>query len=171
MGRRLTSIFGTLLRGMGLVWAACSPISLAQHATPEAFAPAAISSEVLGNPTVKTVANPEMSPGRVTIMPGGVLPIHYHPGTQIGDVDQGELSYSVFAGEIEWHRRVDPTAEPYVVGPGETVAVRAGDAFVESPESIHQGRNDGAVPLVIYLSTLSLAEAPRAIGVEAIPVP
>ena len=58
-----------------------------------------------------------------------------------------------------------------MIGPGEIVVVRPGDALVESPESIHQGRNDGAVPLVIYLSTLFPTDAPRAIVVEATPVP
>jgi mannose-6-phosphate isomerase-like protein (cupin superfamily) len=58
-----------------------------------------------------------------------------------------------------------------MISPGETVVVRPGDALVESPESIHQGRNDGAVPLVIYLSTLFPAGAPRAIVVEASAVP
>lgn len=156
---------------MTLIWAANSPISRAQHATPEANAPAVISSEVLGKATPVTVADPELSLGRVTVMPGGVLPVHYHPGTQIGVVVQGELTYSVSTGEIEWHRGDDPTGEPYKIGPGETVVVRPGDALVESPESIHQGRNDGAVPLVIYLSTLFPADAPRAIVVEATQVP
>jgi quercetin dioxygenase-like cupin family protein len=171
MGRRPTSIFVIRLCGMALLWVACSPISLAQHATPETVAPIAISSEVLGKATPVTVANPELSLSRVTVMPGAVLPVHYHPGTQIGVVVQGELTYSVFTGEVEWHRGDDPTAEPYMIGPGETVVVLPGDALVESPESIHQGRNDGAVPLVIYLSTLFPAEAPRAIVVEATPVP
>jgi quercetin dioxygenase-like cupin family protein len=103
-------------------------------------------------------------------MPGGVLPVHHHPGTQIGVVIQGELTYSVFTGEIEWHRGDDPTGEPHMIGPGETVVVRPGDALVESPESIHQGRNDGTVPLVIYLSSLFPTGAPRAIVVEATPV-
>ena len=51
------------------------------------------------------------------------------------------------------------------------MVVRPGDALVESPESIHQGRNNGVVPLVIYLSTLFPTDAPRAIVVEATPVP
>jgi len=171
MGRRPTTIVVTFLCGIALMWAACSPNSLAQHATPEANAPAAITSEVLGRAAPATVENPELSLGRVTVMPGAVLPVHYHPGTQIGVVGQGELTYSVFTGEIEWHRGHGPTGEPYMIGPGVTVVVRPGDALVESPESIHQGRNDGAVPLVIYLSTLFPTDAPRAIVVEATPVP
>ena len=171
MGHRPTPIVAIVLFGVASVWATCSSISLAQHATPEAAAPVAITSEVLGRATPVTVENPELSLGRVTVMPGAVLPVHYHPGTQIGVVVQGELTYSVFTGEIEWYRGDDPTGEPYMIGPGETVVVRPGDALVESPESIHQGRNNGAVPLVIYLSTLFPTDAPRAIVVEATPVP
>jgi quercetin dioxygenase-like cupin family protein len=171
MRRRPISIVVTFLCGMALVWGACSPLSLAQDATPEAAAPAAITSEVLGRAAPHIVSSPELSLGRVTVMPGGVLPVHYHPGTQIGVVVQGELTYSVFTGEIEWHRGDDPNGEPYMIGPGETVVVRPGDALIESPESIHQGRNDGAVPLVIYLSTLFPTDAPRAIAVEATPIP
>ena len=79
--------------------------------------------------------------------------------------------YTVFSGEITWYRGDDPTDAPQLIGPGETVVVRPGDALVESPDSIHQGRNDGTVPLVIYLSTLFPADAPRAIVVEATPLP
>jgi quercetin dioxygenase-like cupin family protein len=171
MGRRPISIVATFLVGLALIWAACSPISLAQHATPEAVVPASITSEVLGRAAPVTIENPELALGRVTVMPGAVLPVHYHPGTQIGIVVQGELTYTVFTGEIEWHRGNDPTAELHMIGPGETVVVRPGDALVESPESIHQGRNNGAVPLVIYLSTLFPMDAPRAIVVEATPMP
>jgi mannose-6-phosphate isomerase-like protein (cupin superfamily) len=81
------------------------------------------------------------------------------------------LTYTVFTGEISWYRGDDPTGEPQVIGPGQTVVVRTGDALVESPDSIHQGRNESAVPLVIYLSTLFPADAPRAIVVDATPVP
>lgn len=156
---------------MALIWGAYSPRSLAQHATPQAAAPAVITSEVLGRAAPVSVENPELSLGRVTVMPGAVLPVHYHPGTQIGVVVQGELTYTVFTGEIAWYQGDDLTVEPHMIRPGETVVVRAGDALVESPDSIHQGRNNGGVPLVIYLSTLFPTDAPRAILVEATPVP
>jgi quercetin dioxygenase-like cupin family protein len=171
MGRRHVSIVATFLCGAALIWGACAQISLAQHATPEAAAPVAISSEILGRAAAVTVANPELSLGRVTVMPGAVLPVHFHPGTQIGVVVQGELTYTVFTGQIAWHRGDDPTGEPHMIGPGETVVVVPGDALVESPDSVHQGRNNGAEPLVIYLSTLFPTGAPRAIVVEATPVP
>ena len=170
MGRRPIPIVVTLLCGLALMWGAGSPISLAQLGTPEAAAPAAITSEVLGRAAPVTVENPELALGRVTVMPGAVLPVHHHQGTQIGVVVQGELTYTVFTGEIEWHRGDDPVGALRMIGPGETVVVLPGDALVESPDSIHQGRNNSSVPLVIYLSTLFPMGAPRAIVVEATPV-
>jgi quercetin dioxygenase-like cupin family protein len=171
MRQRPVFIVATFMFGMVFIGSAYSPGSLAQHATPEATAPAAVASEVLGSAAPVSVQQPELALGRVTVMPGAVLPVHYHPGTQIGVVVQGELTYTVFTGEIAWHRPGDPTGMPQMIGPGETIVVGPGDALVESPESIHQGRNNGDVPLVIYLSTLFPMDAPRAIVVEATPVP
>jgi quercetin dioxygenase-like cupin family protein len=51
------------------------------------------------------------------------------------------------------------------------VIVRVRDALIEPPGSVHQGRNAGDEPLVIYLSTLFPAGAPRAILVDATPAP
>jgi len=159
------------LLGIILTWGRNASDSLAQDATPKAATPVAISSEVLGRAVPVAVENPELALARVTVMPGGVLPVHYHPGTQIGVVVQGELTYTVFTGEIEWYQGDDSANEPRAIGPGETVVVRPGDALVESPDSIHQGRNNSSVPLVIYLSTLFPADALQAIVAEATPFP
>jgi quercetin dioxygenase-like cupin family protein len=171
MGKRPSLIVAVALLGLILILVSNASPSLAQHATPEPAAPVSITSEVLGRALPVTVENPELALGRVTVMPGAVLPVHYHQGTQIGVVVQGELTYTVFTGEIHWYRGDDPAGEPHMIRPGQTVVVRPGDALVESPDSIHQGRNDSSVPLVIYLSTLFPADAPRAIVVEATPVP
>jgi quercetin dioxygenase-like cupin family protein len=171
MGKRPSLFVAVALLGLILILVSEASPSLAQNATPEPAAPVPITSEVLGHALPVTVENPELALGRVTVMPGAVLPVHYHPGTQIGVVVQGELTYTVFTGEINWYRGDDPTGEPHTIRPGETVVVLPGDALVESPDSIHQGRNDSTVPLVIYLSTLFPADAPRAIVVEATPVP
>jgi quercetin dioxygenase-like cupin family protein len=130
-----------------------------------------IASEVLGRATPAVVENPELALGRVTIMPGAAIPVHYHAGTQIGVVVQGELTYSVFSGDIAWYKVDDPAAPPITVAAGETIVMRAGDAVIESPGAVHQGRNEGDVPLIIYLSTLFPAGAPRAIIVAATPSP
>jgi quercetin dioxygenase-like cupin family protein len=171
MCKRLTHVVAVVLLGIILMWGRNASHALAQDATPKAASPVDITSEVLGRAIPGAVENPELALARVTVMPGGVLPVHYHPGTQIGVVVQGELTYTVFTGEIEWYQGDDSSDEPHAIGPGETVVVRAGDALVESPDSIHQGSNNSSVPLVIYLSTLFPADAPRAIVAEATPVP
>jgi quercetin dioxygenase-like cupin family protein len=157
--------------GLALIIEGSAPASLAQHATPETSSPVVISSEVLGRAVPVAIENPELALGRVTIMPGAAIPTHYHPGTQIGVVVQGELTYEVFTGEVAWHRSDEPAGQPFLIGPGETVVVRPGDALIETPGSIHQGRNAGDVPLVIYLSTLFPVDAPRSIVVAATPIP
>jgi quercetin dioxygenase-like cupin family protein len=171
MRNRSIHVVAVVLLGLIVMSGKYTSPSLAQHATPEASTPAAIASEVLGRAAPVTVENPELALARVTVMPEAVLPVHYHPGTQIGVIVQGELTYTVFTGHIDWYRGDDPTGEPDQIGPGETVVVRPGDALVESPESIHQGRNNSGVPLVIYLSTLFPSDAPRAIVVAATPIP
>ena len=157
------------LVGIGVLIQQRPPVSLAFQST--AAPPAVIASEVLGHATPAMVENPELALGRVTIMPGAAIPVHYHAGTQIGVVVQGELTYTVFSGEIAWNREDSPSVDPRIIEPGETVVARAGDALIESPGAVHQGRNDGDVPLVIYLSTLFPAGAPRAVIVDATPTP
>jgi mannose-6-phosphate isomerase-like protein (cupin superfamily) len=134
MGKSPAHVIAVVLLGVILTWGRNASHSLAQDGTPKAASPFAISSEVLGRAIPVAVENPELVLARVTVMPGGVLPVHYHPGTQIGVVVQGELTYTVFTGEIEWYQGDDSSDEPRAIGPGETVVVRPGDALVESPD-------------------------------------
>lgn len=161
-----------LLAGVSVFASAGPTVSGALQASPAAAAqPPVIASEVFAAAPAAPVDNPELALGRVTIMPGAAIPPHVHPGTQIGVIVQGELTYSVFSGDIAVQRAGSPGASPEVIQPGETVAIRVGDALIESPGAAHQGRNDGAVPVVIYLSTLFPAGAPRSTLVEATPAP
>lgn len=141
--------------------------SLAFQATPVA-SQIVIASEVLGHATPVAVEDPELSLGRVTIMPGAVIPAHHHPGTQIGVVVQGTLTYTVFTSDVELHR-ADGRSES--IRAGETVLVHVGDALVESPSAVHQGRNEGDLPVVIYLSTLYPAGAPMSTIDQLTPTP
>jgi len=148
-----------------------APASYARQATPEAAAPVVISSELFASSFPAIVENPELALARVTIMPGAAIPTHFHSGTQIGAVVQGELTYTVFTGEVDWFHADQPGSPAEMISPGETVTVLAGDALVESPGSIHQGRNTGTVPIIIYLSTLFPAGSPRSTLAEATPAP
>ena len=58
-------------------------------------------------------------------MPGAAIPSHYHPGTQIGVVVQGELTYTVFTGAVSLFRAAG--GAPETVSPGQTVVVGPGD--------------------------------------------
>lgn len=131
----------------------------------------AVSNEILAQASPAPVEKPALALGRVTLLAGAVLPPHYHPGTQIGVVVQGTLTYTVFSGAIELYRHGSTSTEPEIIAAGETVDVRAGDALIETPGSVHQGRNIGSTPVIIYLSTLFPADSPRAIIVDATPVP
>lgn len=166
----LSALIATLVLGATLSVAALKPAALARDATPTS-APVVIASELLGSASPAPVENPELALGRVTIMPGAVIPVHHHPGTQIGVVVQGTLSYRVVTGEVRWQHGNDPTGPPTVIRAGDSVEVQSGDTLLEPPTSLHQGWNSGDVPVVIYVSTLFPAGAPRSILAAATPAP
>ncbi len=97
MSKAKFSIVGTLLLGSILAIASGSARTLSAQATPEQAAPAVIASEVLGRATPIDVTDPELALGRVTIMPGAVIPVHHHPGAQNGAIVQGTLLFSTGA--------------------------------------------------------------------------
>ena len=65
-----------------------------------------------------------------TVAPGGSTGWHKHPGPILVTVTGGVFTY--YHGD-------DPTCTPYVYP--------AGTAFVETPDDVHIGRNEGDVPL------------------------
>lgn len=128
-------------------------------------------------PVVRTplaaATNPAGAPGktlglsRVTVAPGGRLPLHRHPGTQTAYVAQGALTYTVVTGAVTV-RRGDPETGADVVRTirdGETAVIRAGTWIVERPGTIHRAENAGRRRIVIWLATLFRTGAPSAIPV------
>ena len=150
-----------------IVGVAFTPGGNALQATPEASAPVTVASEVLGSAEPDEVPNPDLSLSRVTFMPGAETPVHYHPGTEIGYVVQGALTYTVFEGEAEVFRAAG--GENEIVLPGATVVLEVGDGVIEPAGMIHQGRNEGDTPMVIYISSLFPEGETRAIPVSATP--
>lgn len=169
MRHALLGVMASIAIGMAIIADGGLAGTLARQATPQPAAPVVIASEVLVRASPVAVTNPELALGRVTIMPGAAIPVHHHPGTQTAAIVQGVLTYTVFTGSVTWYRADSPSGAPVQIMAGQTVEVRAGDALVEMPDSIHQGSNAGNVPVVIYLSTLFPANAPRAI-LDATPV-
>jgi quercetin dioxygenase-like cupin family protein len=92
---------------------------------------------------------------RVTVMPGTSLALHHHPGTQIGYVERGILTYTVDKGRARLMAGTgDDPRLVRVIHAGQTARVRPGHWLVEQPTDHHHAANRGSVPVVIYLSTL-----------------
>src|SRR3954451_1054283 len=92
---------------------------------------------------------------RVTVMPGTTLALHHHPGTQIGYVERGVLTYTVEQGRAKLMAGTgDDPRLVRVIHAGETAKVRPGRWLIEQPTDHHHAVNNGSVPVVIYLSTL-----------------
>jgi quercetin dioxygenase-like cupin family protein len=92
---------------------------------------------------------------RVTVMPGTTLALHHHPGTQIGYVDSGVLTYTVEQGRARLMAGTgDDPRLVRVVRAGQTAKVHPGQWLIEQPTDHHHAQNRGTVPVIIYLATL-----------------
>src|SRR3954468_3449620 len=92
---------------------------------------------------------------RVTIMPGTMLARHHHPGTQIGYVERGVLTYTVDQGRARLMAGTgDDLRLVRVIHAGQTARVHPGQWLVEQSTDHHHAANRGTVPVVIYLATL-----------------
>src|SRR3954452_7092440 len=87
---------------------------------------------------------------RVTVMPGTTLPLHHHPGTQIGYVESGVLTYTVEQGRARLMKGSgDDPVLVRVIRAGGTVRVHPGQWLIEQPTDHHHAQNTGTVPVVI----------------------
>lgn len=101
---------------------------------------------------------------KVVVMPGAQLASHHHPGTQLGYVAEGVLTYTVETGRAKLMRGPGDAPELVrVVKPGDTVKVRPGHWLQEEQGEVHHARNAGSVPVVLYISTLFKTGEPAAI--------
>lgn len=101
---------------------------------------------------------------RVTVMPGTTLALHHHPGTQIGYIERGVLTYTVEKGRARLMAGTgDDPRLVRVIRAGQTAKVRPGHWLIEQTTDHHHAVNKGSVPVVIYLSTLFLDGAPASI--------
>jgi quercetin dioxygenase-like cupin family protein len=108
---------------------------------------------------------------RVLVEPGARLALHHHLGTQVARIVSGVLTYTVRQGSVTVRKGEsdrDP-ARVTTIAAGQTGKIRAGQWIVEQPSDIHEARNSGATPVVIYLATLSKTGAPPATPVTSTP--
>jgi quercetin dioxygenase-like cupin family protein len=104
---------------------------------------------------------------RVTIPPHTQLPVHYHPGTQLGYVERGTLSYTVRKGSVVVMTGQYGAGAKVVrrITAGQSGVVKAGQWVIEHPTDVHRGANRGDTKLVITLATLLTDGMPPAINV------
>jgi quercetin dioxygenase-like cupin family protein len=107
---------------------------------------------------VLSETEPESAPGeifalaRYIIPAGAVLPVHTHPGVQLATVESGTLTYHVIENGSITVTRADGTEE--VVGPGETVTLEVGDAWIEPEGMVHYAENLTTEDVVLMSSSL-----------------
>ena len=128
-------------------------------------APVTVTRQALAEVAGPTGApNRTLGLSRVVVMPGAELASHHHPGSQLGYVAEGVLTYTVETGRARLMRGPgDAPKLVEVVRPGDTVKVRPGFWLQEEQGEVHHARNAGKVPIVIYIATLLKTGEPAAI--------
>lgn len=133
---------------------------------PGAFAgppePTAVRTALAKSDKVQGAPGRTMVLSKVVVEPGAKLALHHHLGTQISRIASGTLTYAVRQGSaVAWEG--DAEKDPRLVrkiDAGQTARIKAGQWLVEQPSDIHEAANRGAVPVVIYLSTLLKSGSP-----------
>ena len=102
---------------------------------------------------------------RVTIPKGTTLPLHYHPGTQVSQVQRGDLTYTVQRG-VAYLTIPRPGADPrrIRIRAGQTRVVHAGQGLIEQAGMRHVASTPKNT-VVVVLSILRPKNAPGTINV------
>lgn len=90
---------------------------------------------------------PEVTVLKITIPPGGALPVHEHPYMNAGILLSGELTVYAETGEIKH--------------------LKAGEALIELVNAWHYGANEGDVPAEILVVYAGIAGEPVTIKKDA----
>ena len=103
---------------------------------------------------------------KVTIPKGTTLPLHYHPGSQVSRVQQGDLTYTVERGTAYLtmpQEGKDPRRIP--IRAGQTRVVHAGQGLVE-PAGMRHFASTPKNNVVVVLSILRPKDQPGTINVD-----
>ena len=130
---------------------AAAPVTVTRQSLAEIPSPAGAPDHTLGL-------------SRVVVMPEAQLASHHHPGSQVGYVAEGVLTYTVETKRAKVMKGPgdDPTLVT-VIRAGETARIRPGQWVIEEHGEVHHARNGGDVPVIVYLSTLLRTGEPAAI--------
>lgn len=145
-----------LLTVAGIAW---SPSGYAQD---QSSYDQALTRTVLGSDQPVSAPGETLQLALIAIPAGISLPVHTHPGVQIGTIIQGELTYHVLEGTATINRAAGigtpmPSEE---LGAGESTVLTVGDTVIERENMIHYGENLGTETVLLYTSTLFATDQP-----------
>src|SRR5215212_9771724 len=147
-----------MVLGSAFVSRAASPA--AQPATPPVGS-IGVGGGAVGSGEPQTAPGQLLSLRRGVFEPGGIVPLHHHPGALVIYVEAGELTYTVSEGEAIV-TRVAETGTPAPgerIGPGDATLLRPGDAVYEEGV-VHVTENLGDEPAVIWIAALTAVDEP-----------
>ncbi len=110
---------------------------------------------------------PMVAPGHLLSLrrgvfePGGIVPLHHHPGALVIFIESGALTYSVSEGEAVLTRAAQAgTPAPIErLGSGTETLLQPGDAIYEEGV-VHVTENRGPEPAVIWIAALTALDEP-----------
>lgn len=128
-----------------LTWTIGLAIAVGAAAPASATPPTGVDVQTLSQ---NVVDGTEYSVTRITVAPGGSTGWHYHPGEVFGFISEGTMTH--YDGGC---------AVDAVYATGAPVKEGAGPGFV------HNGRNEGATPLVMEVVYINPVGAPKSVDV------
>jgi len=140
-------------------------IGIAMAAIPSALASAQAVRELVSSSPAQGAPGYVLDMYKVTIPKGTTLPLHYHPGTQVLRIQQGDLTYTVERGTayVSIPRDgMDPKRIP--IHAGHTRVVHAGQGMVE-PAGMRHFASAPATTVILVLSILKPKNSPGTINV------
>lgn len=133
----------------------------AQEATPTPIAPTGVTGALLGSAVPAAAPDQTLSLRVTTMEPGGIIPLHQHPGTLVVWVQSGEVIFVVAEGPAVVTRAPVGSEDPVVetFGAGDEILLAAGDSIVEEGGS-YTVTNPGDVDTVLYFAALTTTGEP-----------
>ena len=150
-----------LLLSVGVVWDMGAGAQDATPAAGQAAGPVGVTAELLGSGQPSVAPGHELSLRRITIAPGGAIPVHTHPGALVIYLESGTWGYTALGPGTKLTRAAvngtpGPTEEMAV---GEEIILNAGDwIYVEDPSD--DVRNTGDEPVVLWVAGLTRVGEP-----------
>jgi quercetin dioxygenase-like cupin family protein len=146
--------------GGALAFRAAPTTALQGQATPP-LSSVGVSGGAVGSGEPEFASGNLLSLRRGVFEPGGIVPLHHHPGALVIYVESGALTYTVSEGGTLVTRAAEAgtPAPSERLGPGDAALLQPGDVVYEEGV-VHVTENLGDEPAVIWIAALTSADEP-----------